>query len=730
MHALSLLLLTKVAVWHAYSGGEERALQEVVQRYNAAESKRGSEAVQIEAISVPYGSFADKLQAAIPRGHGPDAFLFAHDLIGQWTRLGLVQRVDPLLDMAVVLPRLLPQTVAPLREGSSLWGLPLGFKSLALFYRTDLVPKPPATTDELLALGRKLRAESPPGARRYGLAYEAGTFFRHAAWLHGFGGTILVPQPDGTLLPRLQTKENLDALEFLAGMARRGDIPDEMSSVLVTQFFNQGRAALTINGPWFISEIEPGVPYGVAPLPVVSPTGRRAAPLTSIEAGFVSSRSNHAREAAGFLAYLAGPEGARVRMKAARQSVSDAATWQLPEAQADPVLAAFHAQLDHMVPSPSHPAMRSFWEPGEQALRQVLRGADPRQALAGAQRLLDQYLQPPPPTASAVPYHLVLSLALLGMAAWAVRRARREDLVRRAWRERGAYPYLIPTVTAMTLLVLVPFAVGAAMSLFTRDSDGAWRFVGSANFRSILLCEGGSCLAPMSFYYTLLVTFLWTAVNVGLHVGLGLGLALLLRDPLLKLRGVYRMLLIVPWAVPSYITALIWKGMFNRQFGAINGLLGLLGIPPVAWFSSFVTALCANIATNVWLGFPFMMVVALGNLAQIPTEVEEAAKLDGATAWQRLRHITLPLLLPSMLPSVVLGAIWTFNMFNVVFLVSGGEPDGATDILVSQAYRWAFSRGHRYGYAAAYAVLIFLILLVQTSLSRRLTDRGSSGASE
>ena len=302
--------------------------------------------------------------------------------------------------------------------------------------------------------------------------------------------------------------------------------------------------------------------------------------------------------------------------------------------------------------------------------------------------------------------------------------------MRRAWRERGAYPYLIPTVTAMTLLVLVPFAVGAAMSLFTRDSDGAWRFVGSANFRSILLCEGGSCLAPMSFYYTLLVTLLWTAVNVGLHVGLGVGLALLLRDPLLKLRGVYRMLLIVPWAVPSYITALIWKGMFNRQFGAINGLLGLLGIPPVAWFSSFVTALCANIATNVWLGFPFMMVVALGNLAQIPTEVEEAAKLDGATAWQRLRHITLPLLLPSMLPSVVLGAIWTFNMFNVVFLVSGGEPDGATDILVSQAYRWAFSRGHRYGYAAAYAVLIFLILLVQTSLSRRLTDRGGNSASE
>jgi arabinogalactan oligomer/maltooligosaccharide transport system permease protein len=164
--------------------------------------------------------------------------------------------------------------------------------------------------------------------------------------------------------------------------------------------------------------------------------------------------------------------------------------------------------------------------------------------------------------------------------------------------------------------------------------------------------------------------------------------------------------------------------MFNRQFGAINGLLVAMGLPPVSFFSHFATALAANVATNVWLGFPFMMVVTLGNLAQIPAELEEAAMLDGATVWQRLRHVVLPLLAPSMLPSVLLGAVWTFNMFNVVFLVSGGEPDGQTEILISQAYRWAFSRGHRYGYAAAYAVLIFLILLVQSTLMRRASDRG------
>ena len=115
-----------------------------------------------------------------------------------------------------------------------------------------------------------------------------------------------------------------------------------------------------------------------------------------------------------------------------------------------------------------------------------------------------------------------------------------------------------------------------------------------------------------------------------------------------------------------------------------------------------------------------MMVVTLGALQAIPRELEQAAELDGATGWQRFRHVTLPLLAPALLPAVVLGSVWTFNMFNIIYLVSGGEPDGRTEILISEAYKWAFTRGHRYGYAAAYAVLIFGVLLVYTRLTNRL----------
>ena len=107
-------------------------------------------------------------------------------------------------------------------------------------------------------------------------------------------------------------------------------------------------------------------------------------------------------------------------------------------------------------------------------------------------------------------------------------------------------------------------------------------------------------------------------------------------------------------------------------------------------------------------------------LTSISKEVLEAAEVDGATRWQRFWGVTVPLLRPTMLPAVVLGSVWTFNMFNVVFLVSGGEPDGSTDILVSDAYRWAFTRDAQYGYAAAYAVLIFLILAGGSRLLSRV----------
>jgi arabinogalactan oligomer/maltooligosaccharide transport system permease protein len=188
----------------------------------------------------------------------------------------------------------------------------------------------------------------------------------------------------------------------------------------------------------------------------------------------------------------------------------------------------------------------------------------------------------------------------------------------------------------------------------------------------------------------------------------------------LRFRALYRVLLILPWALPNYITALIFRGMFHQQFGVINQFRQIVGLDAIAWFDSPLTSFIAVLTTNGWLSFPFMMVVSLGALQSIPADLYEAARVDGATRWQQFTSITLPSLRPALVPAVILSVIWTFNQFNVIYLVSAGQPAGATEILITQAYKLAFEQ-YRYGYAAAYSTVIFLILLIYGTWQNRVT---------
>ncbi len=285
-----------------------------------------------------------------------------------------------------------------------------------------------------------------------------------------------------------------------------------------------------------------------------------------------------------------------------------------------------------------------------------------------------------------------------------------------ARRDAAPYLYVGPSVFATGLLVFLPFGVGVGLSFLGTEGE----FVGLQNYSAVLqtvISADESTQLGRTFVHTVL----WTAINVGFHVVIGLALALLLNRPDLRFRKVYRLLLIVPWAVPSYITALTWKWLFNTQYGPINTMLAALGVERIDWLGGGgLSAFAANLATNVWLGFPFMMVISLGALQSIPAELYEAADIDGATGWQKLRHVTLPLLKPALFPAIILGTIWTFNAFNIIYLVSGGGPDHKTEILITEAY-YLFTVLRRTGLAAAYAVLIFGLLLLYTLVTNRMT---------
>ncbi|MFL6196950.1 MAG: ABC transporter permease subunit [Thermoanaerobaculia bacterium] len=294
---------------------------------------------------------------------------------------------------------------------------------------------------------------------------------------------------------------------------------------------------------------------------------------------------------------------------------------------------------------------------------------------------------------------------------------------------RTAYYYTVPAMLGMLVLVFFPFIYGIALSftnanLYNTDKTVFETWTGLGNYIDILsdfrirTAEGS--LNYQNFYYTLMFTVVWTVANVAIGVTLGLILALILNLQGFALRPVYRVLLILPWAMPNYITSLIFQGMFHSQFGVINQLFALVGGKPIAWFDHPFTSFLAVLTTNGWLSFPFMMVISLGALQSIPADLYEAARVDGATRWQQFRSITLPSLKPALIPAVILSVIWTFNQFNVIYLVSAGQPGGATEILITQSYKLAFEQ-YRYGYAAAYSTIIFLILLFYGTWQNRVT---------
>lgn len=270
---------------------------------------------------------------------------------------------------------------------------------------------------------------------------------------------------------------------------------------------------------------------------------------------------------------------------------------------------------------------------------------------------------------------------------------------------RLAYLYTMPAILVMAAVVLYPFLYNVAISFsnmnLTHFRD--WKLTGIDNYVSVV--------TERSFWYFFFKTILWTGLNLFFHVTIGVFLAIILNKNI-KGKTFFRTLLILPWAVPQYITALTWRGMFNSEYGAIPLMMErVLGFS-IPWLTTEWGAFSACLITNIWLGFPFMMIIALGGLQSIPDELYEAADIDGATWLHKLRNITIPLLKPVMVPAITLGVIWTFNNFNVVWLVSnGGEPSDTTHILVSWVYKTGFTY-FRLGYAAAFSMIIFGILLI------------------
>ncbi len=302
MAAAPLAQAADIVVWHAYRGDEKAAFEKVVGMYNAKQKD-----VAVKTLAVPYDAYADKITASVPRGKGPDVFIFAQDRLGGWVEAGqTIEPIDFFVDEKVT-SQFVPGMMTAMTYRDTVYGLPLNFKSIAMIYNTALVKAPPKTTGELVKVAKGL---TNAASGRFGLAYEYSNFFFHAALMNAFGGQVFAPGPK----PVIDSPQNVQAVKTMLKWYREdGILPADPSSTLIASLFNDGKAAIVFSGPWFLGEVQDKVKYAIAPLPTMDEAGGKPMrPWLTVEGVYVSAGSQQKEAAYAFAEYLVSPDAALV----------------------------------------------------------------------------------------------------------------------------------------------------------------------------------------------------------------------------------------------------------------------------------------------------------------------------------------------------------------------------------------------------------------------------------
>ncbi|MDP9372468.1 MAG: sugar ABC transporter permease [Chloroflexota bacterium] len=293
---------------------------------------------------------------------------------------------------------------------------------------------------------------------------------------------------------------------------------------------------------------------------------------------------------------------------------------------------------------------------------------------------------------------------------------RRARLRRPAGDAPFGYGLLVPAATLIVGLVGYPF-VRALWLSFHKKLLGAptapW--IGLDNYTALL--------ADPRFRQAVRNVFVFTSASVALKLLIGLAIALILNEAI-PLRALWRSLVLLPYAMPTLVSVLIWKWMYNDTAGVLNYLLNETNIRegPMLWLADPGKAMGSVIAVNVWRGFPFFVITLLAGLQAVPQELYEAAKVDGAGVWARFRAVTLPGLLPVMAVVTLFSTILTFNDFAIIWVLTRGGPGNATDVLATLTYKIAIP-GLELGKGVAVSVLMLPILVVLIVLLSRFINR-------
>jgi multiple sugar transport system permease protein len=739
-HRLAALLLLVLA-WIPGLRGQERVTLRLVDWASLEEMPIDERTVaafeaRYPGIRVLYEpnpgrQYEEKILTGLAAGEPPDVFLLDSKLIPTFTNkrvlLDLAPYVGPL---GVDTAQWYPGVLAMARKDGALYAFPKGFTPLMIFYNRALfraaglpAPRPDWTWEEFLADATALTRDRDGDGRpeEYGTAFT-NYYFYWIPWVWSGGGDVV--SPDGrTATGYLNSPETERALAFPIGLRRDHRVAPDVGSWIQAEktgtnyaLFANGKIAMIVDGHWrlpkFARYIQDGtLDIGVAPFPR-HPSGRKVNVM--YESGWcVPVNARHPKEAALLAAFMAGEEACRIR-SAARLEIPSVRS--VAEASvADDPTGMERVFLDE-VPSCRQPwgsLVERFseieWTLQDAVDEVMVNGAPMHETMTRYAAKIDGQLaairEHESMAFSPIRDHseiLTFLWAALGVVTAACgllylrSRRRRESAL--------AFAFLAPSILHLVVFTATPILFAAYLSTHRWDIVVPDQpFVGLENFREMF--------RDPAFWNALGNTFLFS-LNVPLGMAVALGVALILHNRLRGL-GFLRALYFLP-SVSSFVAiALVWMWIYHPSFGAANVLLGMVGLPPLDWLNSSQTAMLSLVLFSVWLGIGTQMVIFLAGLQGIPGELYDAARIDGAGAFQRFRKVTLPLLKPTTFFILVTSLISSFQVFTTVYVMTAGGPVGSTDVIVYHIYKAAWEQ-LRMGYASAVSWVLFLLIMAAT----------------
>lgn len=274
-----------------------------------------------------------------------------------------------------------------------------------------------------------------------------------------------------------------------------------------------------------------------------------------------------------------------------------------------------------------------------------------------------------------------------------------------------AYGFVTPAVITLALLLLYPFCYGIYISFFKTNLVNKWNFVGIRNYIAVL--------GESNFYASMKITLIFTVGVVAGHFIFGFLFALMLNREI-KGRTIFRAILLLPWLFPEVVVANLWRWILNPTMGFLNSAFVSLGVlqEPISWLGSPRLSLAVLIFICIWKGYPLVMIQLLAGLQTVSGEIIEAARIDGATNFQTFWYVTIPSMKSTLSVTLILDVVWWFKHVTMIWLLTQGGPNGATNTIAVDIYKRAFEF-FNFGPSSALAVVVFLICVVISILQRR-----------